>query len=146
MGQVRAGYAFPIAVVVAAAWPALVRPIMQGDSLEYHLPDAAVFATTHGAYATITQAWFYPSASELFASAIFQIGGPLEVGLGGLAASLLLTARLMAFCRKGGLGALPSGALVAAAMSIPLVALQGPSLENDVWLAAWLLECIWASR
>jgi hypothetical protein len=137
-------HALPAVAVVAVSWPALVRPLLQGDSLGYHLPNAASWSTTHAIWTTVTWYWFYPGGSELFAAGLDTIAGPLAVGFAGFAALLLLAYRIAAFAERAGCSAFQSGALAAAFVTVPAVALQGGSLENDVWLAAWLLETAWA--
>jgi len=140
------GRAIPTTSVLLTAWPALVRPIMQGDSLGYHLPNAASWSATHSLFTTGTWYWWYPGGSELFAAGVFTVAGPLSVGLSGLVASMLLAHRLYAFAARAQVPPIPSGLFSAAFMTIPIVALQSASLENDVWLSAWLLEILWAVR
>ncbi len=138
------GRALPSAAVVATSWPMLVRPLMQGDSLGYHLPNAAAWSVTHTLWTTGTWYWWYPGGSELFAAGLFTVAGPLAVCLAGFAALLLLAHRLAAFAERAGFSRFAGGAFAAAVTTIAPIALQGGSLENDVWLAAWLLEVVWA--
>jgi hypothetical protein len=140
------GYALPGAAIVSVAWPALVRPLQQGDSLGYHLPNAAAWTVTHTLWTTGTWYWWYPGGSEGFAAGMFAVAGPFAVGLAGFVALLLLAYRIAAFAERAGCSPLPGGAFAAAVVTIPTIALQGGSLENDVWLAAWLLEGVWALR
>jgi hypothetical protein len=139
-----AGMALPVVAAVAVSWPQLVRPLQQGDSLGYHLPNAAAWSDAHSLWTTGTWYWWYPGGSEMFAAGIFCVAGPLAVGLAGFVVLLLLALRLSAFARRAGLSPLASGAISAATITIPTIALQGGSLENDVWLAAFLLEVVWA--
>jgi hypothetical protein len=138
------GLALPSAAAVATSWPMLVRPLLQGDSLGYHLPNAAAWSVTHSLWTTGTWYWWYPGGSELFAAGLFTVAGPLAVSLAGFAALLLLAHRLAAFAERAGFSRFAGGAFAAAATTIAPIALQGGSLENDVWLAAWLLELVWA--
>jgi hypothetical protein len=139
-----AGVAFPVVAAVAVSWPQLVRPLQQGDSLGYHLPNAAAWSDAHSLWTTGTWYWWYPGGSEMFAAGIFCVAGPLGVGFAGFVVLLLLALRLFAFARRAGLSSLASGAFSAATITIPTIALQGGSLENDLWLAAFLLEVVWA--
>lgn len=137
-------YVFPVAATVTVAWPGLVRPLLEGDSLSYHLPNAAAWANAHSLWTTTTVYWWYPPGSELFASALFLIGGPKVLAVAGFSPLLMLALRIEAFARRAGLSAWTSGAVAAAATTVPLIGLQGASLQNDVWLGAWALECVWA--
>jgi len=139
-----AGIALPVVAAIAVSWPQLVRPLQQGDSLGYHLPNAAAWSDAHSLWTTGTWYWWYPGGSEMFAAGIFCVAGPLAVGLAGFVVLLLLALRLFAFGRRAGLSPLAGGAISAATITIPTIALQGGSLENDVWLAAFLLEVVWA--
>ncbi|MBC5799388.1 MAG: hypothetical protein GIW94_05365 [Candidatus Eremiobacteraeota bacterium] len=125
-------------------WPGIVRPLLEGDSLGYHLPNAAAWANAHSLWTTTTTYWWYPPGSELFASALFLIGGPTVLGLAGFVALLLLALRIEAFSRHAGLSPWSAGADAAATVTVPTIGLQGASLQNDVWLGAWVLECLWA--
>ncbi len=139
------GRALPTLACVAVAWPGLVRPLLQGDSLGYHLPNAASWSVTHSLWTTGTTYWWYPGGSELFAAGLFAVAGPAAVGFAGLAALLLLAHRVYALARKAALASWCAGTLAAFVVTVPLIALQGHALENDVWLAAWLLEIFWAA-
>ena len=141
----RLAYAIPVLTVVTVGWPGLVRPLLEGDSLAYHLPNAAAWAGMHSFWTSTTTYWWYPPGSELFASALFVIGGPAVVTIAGFAATLLLSLRLVAFCRRANIDGWKAGVISAAIATIPMIALQSGSLQNDVWLAAWALESIWAA-
>lgn len=142
----RIATGLPLLAATATAWPALVRPLLQGDSLLYHLPNAAAWVDAHSLWTTTTRYWWYPGASELFAAGIFAVAGPLALGFAGVAASLLLGFRLTQW--GIGLGTRPwvAGALAAFALSSFTLAEQAGSLENDVWLAAFLIEALCAKR
>ena len=71
-----------IAALALVAWPQLMRPLLDGDSLSYHLPNAASWVQSHGIWTTATRYWWYPPASELFASALYATGGPFRTRLG----------------------------------------------------------------
>jgi len=137
-------HVLPVVAVTAVSWPGIVRPLLDGDSLGYHLPNAASWANAHSLWTTATIYWWYPPGSELFASALFLIGGPAVLGIAGLAALLLLALRVEAFARRAGLSTWSAGAVAAMVVTVPTIGLQGGSLQNDVWLGAWTLECLWA--
>jgi len=139
-------FVLPVAAAALVTWPGIVRPLLEGDSLGYHLPNAAAWANIHSFWTTATTYWWYPPGSELFASALFSIGGPTVLGLAGFVALLLLALRIDAFARRAGLAAWSAGAIAAAIVTVPMIGLQGASLQNDVWLAAWVLECLWALK
>lgn len=132
-----------IAALALIAWPALVRPLLDGDSLAYHLPNAAAWANAHSLWTTNTLYWWYPPGSELFASGLFSVSGPFAVGWSGTLALALLGLRAADFARER-LDATPlfADAAAAALVTIPPLALQGGTLQNDVWLAAFLLETL----
>jgi len=138
------GSALPAVAAVCVSWPQIARPLMQGDSIAYHLPNAAAWSTTHSLWTSGTWYWFYPGGSELFAAALFSVAGPAAVALAGFVALLLLAQRLASFAVCAGFPRLGAGAFAAAVITIKPIALQGGSLENDVWLAAWTLEVAWA--
>jgi len=135
-----------IVVVSVLAWPGLVRPILDGDSMSYHLPNAAAWATAHSVWTATTTYWWYPPGSELTASAVLLIGGPRCLGVIGFSIVLLLALRLAETFREHGCAAWPASLVAVAVVTVPIVALQTSSLQNDVWLAAWLLEGIVAMR
>jgi len=135
-----------VVVVAVLAWPGLVRPILDGDSMSYHLPNAAAWATAHSVWTATTTYWWYPPGSELTASAVFVIGGPRCLGVVGFATVLLLALRLAETFRAHGCASSPASVVAVAIATVPIVAVQTSSLQNDVWLAAWLLEGIVAAR
>ncbi len=138
------GYAIVSATLVAISWPQLVRPILQGDSLLYHLPNAATWATAHSFWTDGTLYWWYAPGSEMFAADMLLIGGPGSLPISGLVASLLLGFRFIEFGRRFDVSPWQSGALSAAFVSLPIAALQAGTLQNDVWLSAWLVEVVWS--
>jgi hypothetical protein len=142
----RVGLALPILVATAVAWPALVRPLLQGDSLGYHLPNAASWVQAHSLWTTTTNYWFFPGGSELFAAGLLAAAGPLAVGFAGLGALLLLGLRLYEWGVELGARHWVAGAISAFALSSFTFAEQAGSLENDVWLAAFVLETLWLMR
>lgn len=138
-------YVVPAIAVIAIAWPQLVRPLMDGDSLAYHLPNAAAWVHHASLWTTTTRYWWFPPASELFAAGFYVLSGPFSVGLAGAIALLLLGFRLAEWCGKF-CGAWEAGAVSAATITLPALALQGGNLLNDVWLGAFFVESLWASR
>ena len=128
------------------AWPALVRPLLEGDSLGYHLPNAAAWAHDGTLWLTTTRYWWYPGASELFAAGLFRIAGPFALPLAGTAASALLGQRLATWYARAGVVPWIAGALAAATATALVAGLQAADLRNDLWLAAFVLEISWALR
>jgi hypothetical protein len=135
-----------VCALVAIAWPAAVRPLMDGDSLGYHLPNAASWVVHHGVWTTGTRYWWYPSGSELFASALFAVGGPAVAGLSGLLPALVLGLRLRAIAVANGNPALLGTSIACALLATSVASAQVVSLQNDLWLAAFFLEALAASR
>lgn len=135
-----------LAALAFVAWPQLVRPPLDGDTLSYHLPNAAAWVHAHSIWTTNTRYWWYPPASELFASAIYLVSTPLAVGWSGIAALSLLGLRIYAWAREG--ARLPvrlADLLAAATVAILPLALQAGSMQNDVWLAAFFIEILWSA-
>ena len=139
------GLAIAVAAVALAAWPQMVRPPLDGDTLAYHLPNALAWAHEHSVWTTGTRYWWYPGGSELFASGLIAVGARWSVPLAGAVAALLLVLRMSAWgSTPGALAGGLAGALVGAALiATPVAAPQAGSLQNDVWLAAALLEVLW---
>jgi hypothetical protein len=80
----------------------------------------------------------------MFAADMLLIGGPGSLPISGLVASLLLGFRFIEFGRRFDVSPWQSGALSAAFVSLPIAALQAGTLQNDVWLSAWLVEVVWS--
>jgi hypothetical protein len=138
--------ALPVVLVAACAWPQLVRPLLQGDSLGYHLPNAAAWVQAGSLWTTTTRYWWYPGGSELFAAGLFATAGPLALGFAGTGAALLLGLRLSRWGQELGLPGWIAGALAAFALSATTLAEQSGNLENDLWLAAFFIELLWVAR
>ncbi len=146
----KAAHATPyllIATLMLVAWPQLMRPLLDGDSLSYHLPNAAAWVHSHSLWTATTRYWWYPPASELFASALYAVGSPFALPWCGFCALALLGFRIAAWSREG-LGASPllADALAAATVSAYPLAIQGGTLQNDVWVAAFWAETLWSLR
>ncbi|HEY2554681.1 MAG TPA: hypothetical protein VGI15_05465, partial [Candidatus Cybelea sp.] len=135
-----------IAALLVVAWPQLMRPLLDGDSLSYHLPNAASWVQAHSIWTSATRYWWYPPASELFAAALYAAGGPFALPWSGLCALALLGFRCAAWARELGASPLLADALAAAAVTAYPLAIQGGTLQNDVWLAAFWLETLWTLR
>ncbi len=136
-----------IGALAAVAWPQLMRPLLDGDSLSYHLPNAAAFVQAHSVWTTATRYWWYPPASELFAGGLYAVGGPFAVPWAGVGALALLGFRVAAWARDAfPAPPLATDALAAAVVTIYPLAIQGSTLQNDVWLAAFWLESLWCAR
>ena len=136
-----------IAALLLVAWPQLTRPLLDGDSLSYHLPNAAAWVHAHSLWTATTRYWWYPPASELFASALYAVGSPFALPWCGFGVLALLGFRIAAWSREA-LNASPlsADALAAATVSAFPLAIQGGTLQNDVWLAAFWLETLWSLR
>ena len=136
-----------IAVLALVAWPPLMRPLLDGDTLSYHLPNAAAWAHAHSLWTTDPRYWWYPPASELFASALFTVSGPFALGWCGTLPLLLLAWRIYTWARERyGASSLLADALAAATITAAPLAMQAASLQNDVWLAAFFVEILWTVR
>ncbi len=134
-----------IAALAAVSWPALVRPLLDGDSLSYHLPNAASWVQAHSLWTAATRYWWYPPASELFAGGLYAVGSPFALPWSGLGALALLGFRIRAWARDAyGAPLLLADALGAAAVTAYPLAIQAGTLQNDVWLAAFWLETLWS--
>lgn len=136
-----------IFALVAVTWPQLMRPLLDGDSLSYHLPNAAAWAHEHSIWSSATRYWWYPPASELFASALYAVGSPFALPWSGFGALTLLGFRIVAWARD--VYAVPpllADALAAATVTAYPLAIQGATLQNDAWLAAFWLESLWTMR
>lgn len=138
-----------LAVVVALVWPVAVRPVLDGDTLNYHLPNAASWVTAHGVWTTGTRYWWYPPGSELAGSALWAIAGPNAVGWTGLVPAALLLARLRACARDAGHPSAVGLALGCGVLATTAARIQLFSLQNDLWLATLVVEgaaCTGAAR
>ncbi|MBV8375280.1 MAG: hypothetical protein JO302_07190 [Candidatus Eremiobacteraeota bacterium] len=136
-----------IAAIAAIAWPSLMRPLLDGDTLSYHLPNAAAWSHAHGLWTTDSRYWWYPPASELFASALYTVAGPFTLPWSGFGVYALLGFRIYGWVRDEA-GATPrfADALAAATVTAAPLALQAATLQNDVWLAAFTIETLTALR
>jgi hypothetical protein len=136
-----------VAALALVAWPQLMRPLLDGDSLSYHLPNAGAWVQAHGVWTTGPRYWWYPPGSELFAAGLYAVSGPFAVGWSGLAALALVGFRIVAWTRtQWAAPPLLADALAAAAVTAAPLALQAGTLQNDVWLAAFFLETLWTIR
>jgi hypothetical protein len=134
-----------IGALLAVAWPQLMRPLLEGDSLSYHLPNAASWVQAHSLWTTATRYWWYPPASELFAAGLYATSGPFALPWCGFVALALLGFRIAAWARTAfGAPPLLADALAAATITAYPLAIQAGTLQNDVWLAAFWLESVWA--
>ena len=133
-----------IAALALVAWPPLMRPLLDGDTLSYHLPNAAAWVHAHGLWTTDPRYWWYPPGSEIFASGLFAVSGPFGLGWSGFGALALIGFRVADWASaEFGLPAWLADALAAATVTMTPLALQAGSLQNDVWLAAFFLESLW---
>jgi hypothetical protein len=136
-----------IAALVAVAWPQLMRPLLDGDSLSYHLPNAASWVQAHSIWTSATRYWWYPPASELFAAGLYCVATPFALPWSGTGALALLGVRIFVWIRAAYASPpLLADAFAAATVTAYPLAIQGATLQNDVWLAAFFLESLWALR
>lgn len=136
-----------IGALIAVAWPQLMRPLLDGDSLSYHLPNAASWVQAHSLWTTATRYWWYPPASELFGAGLYAVGGPFALPWSGLSALALLGLRIVTWARDAcAAPPLLADSLGAAVVTAYPLAIQGGTMQNDVWLAAFFLESLWALR
>jgi hypothetical protein len=137
------GTSWPYAAIVAAvafiAWPAIVRPPTDGDTLIYHLPNAASWMHAHSLWVTDTHYWWYPGASEMMAAVLATACGPFALPATGTLALFALAAAAYegAFAACGHRTFALACALALATSNV--AAVQGGDLQNDVLLAALLL-------
>lgn len=132
--------AFGAALLVL--WPPLARPLLDGDSLLYHLPNAAAFAQTHSLWTARAPYWLYPPGSELFASGLLVASGRWSLPLAGALPALLLLSRLYGAARSRGAPAYAAAGAALAFVCTPVAAFQAGTLQNDLWLAAFLVEIV----
>ena len=133
-----------VAALAAVAWPQLIRPLLDGDSLSYHLPNAAAWVHAHSLWTTATHYWWYPPASELFASGLYAVATPFALPWSGVGALALLGFRIFNWSRSRlVVSPLFADALAAATVTAFPLAIQGATLQNDVWLAAFWLETLY---
>jgi hypothetical protein len=90
----------------------------------------------HGIWTTDTRYWWYPPASELFASALLAIGGAGAAGWGALLPAALIVALAREAAVRGGSPAFVGTLGACALLATPVAATQLISLRNDLWLAA----------
>jgi hypothetical protein len=134
-----------IAALALVAWPPLMRPLLDGDSLSYHLPNAASWVQAHSLWTATTRYWWYPPASELFASGLYAVSGPFALPWCGFGALALVGFRVLAWSRHAfAAPPLLADALAAATVTAYPLAIQAGTLQNDVWLAAFWLESLWS--
>ncbi len=124
------------AALLALAWPVAVRPTMDGDTFIYHLPNAASWVAHHGIWTTGTRYWWYPPASEIFASGVLATGGIGVVGFAGLLPAALLLLTIRGAAQRNGMPPIAGTLAACALLATPVAAVQLVSLQNDLWLAA----------
>jgi hypothetical protein len=135
-----------IAAIFFVAWPQLMRPPLDGDTLSYHLPNAAAWVHAHSLWTTDGRYWWYPPASEAFAAGIYAAAGPYAIGWAGAGALALLGARIVTWLReKCGVAPFVADVIAAAAVTAAPLAQQAGSLQNDVWLGAFFVELLWTA-
>lgn len=132
------------AVVLVIASPNIVRPPLEGDSLAYHLPNAIAWLQAGSLDPTWMRYWWYPGGSELAVAGLIGSGGLWISGAITLLAAAMLAVRLASWLRTIGVAPLTALALVSAFTALPVFAFQTYDARNDVILAAWFAESLWA--
>lgn len=135
-----------LGLTVIVCWPPLVRPLLDGDSLLYHLPNAVAFVQSHSIWSAYPPYWMYPPASELFAAGILAASGQWSLPLAGIMPALLITARLYTVARRAHSPAWVAAAIALAFICMPVAAFEAGTLQNDLWLAAFFVEVLTADR
>ena len=135
-----------LACAWVALWPGLARPLLDGDTLLYHLPNAAAFVQDHTAWTARAPYWLYPPASEIFAAGLLCVSGRWSLPLAGIFPALLIVSRLYTAARNAGAKPAASAALALAFICMPLAAFQTGTLQNDLWLAAFFTELLCAGQ
>ncbi|MDP9017633.1 MAG: hypothetical protein M3N19_04875 [Candidatus Eremiobacteraeota bacterium] len=135
-----------LCLTLVLIWPYLCEPLLDGDSLLYHLPNAAAWAQNHSVWLGTTHEWFYPPASELFASPLFALGARYALPLCGAVPALLLTARITTWAAQYGLPRYVGGVCALALLATPIVAFETGTLQNDLWLSAFFLEALYFAQ
>jgi len=138
--------ALAAAVTLIVASPYIPRAPTDGDSLAYHLPDAIAWAQAHSFDPTWMRYWWYPPGSEISIAGVIAAGGLWITGIVSLLAAMMLTTRLVAWLRALDVPAPAAVALSAAFLTISTAAFQTYDQRNDLVLAAWFLESLWALR
>lgn len=131
-----------LAGVLVVVWAPLVRPLLDGDTLLYHLPIAASFVQAHSVWTAAAPYWLYPPASELFAAGLFAASGRWSLPLAGILPALLITARLYTVARANGASVSAAAGVPLAFIFMPVAAFQAGTLQNDLWLAAFFVEAL----
>jgi len=139
-GNRRLPYALLVIAMVFIVWPSLVRPPLDGDTLIYHLPNAALWMRTHSLWHTSTHYWWYPEASEFFAATLMSALGLKVLPLAGAIALLALGFSVFdaaVLCtRSKAVASMVSLALISSHTAV----VQGGDLQNDVCLAAFFVS------
>jgi hypothetical protein len=135
-----------IAGALIVMWAPLSRPLLDGDSLLYHLPNAAAFVQTHSVWTAQAPYWLYPPASELFAAGLFAASGRWSLPLAGIVPAALLIARIYSVARDNGASRSAAAGVALAFICTPVAAFQTGTLQNDLWLAAFFVEILTADR
>ncbi|HKU80810.1 MAG TPA: hypothetical protein VJP76_01475, partial [Candidatus Tumulicola sp.] len=141
-GEVEWDLLVGFVALVALAWPVAVRPLLDGDTLIYHLPNAASWANQHGFWTTGTRYWWYPPASEIFASGLLATGGIGAVGWAGLPPAVLLLLTFRAVARRSGTAPIVGTLVACALLATPVAVQQLVSLQNDLWLSALFIFAV----
>ncbi len=134
------------AVTFLAASPYIVRPPTDGDSVGYHLTNAMAWVQTGSLEPTWMGLWWYPGGSEVAISGVISVGGQWIAGVPSLLAAMMLTTRIAGWLHVLNVPRFAATAIAAAFITIPTAAFQTYDQRNDLVLAAWFVESLWALR
>jgi hypothetical protein len=132
-------YAPIVATIAFVAWPSIVRPPTDGDTLIYHLPNAASWMHAHSLWITDTHYWWYPAGSEMMAAVLATACGPFALPFTGIVALLALALAVYEAALRASDHRPFSLACSLALVTSNVAAIQGGDLQNDVLLAALVL-------
>jgi hypothetical protein len=134
------------AVTFLAASPYIVRPPTDGDSVGYHLTNAMAWVQAGSFEPTWMSLWWYPGGSEVSISAVIAVGGQWIAGVPSLLAAMMLTTRISGWLYFLNVPRFAATAIAAAFITTTTAAFQTYDQRNDLVLAAWFVESLWALR
>jgi hypothetical protein len=71
-------YGIALSVVAFIGWPSLLSVPTDGDTMIYHLPNAASWLHAHSVWTVDTYLWWYPPGSEIVAAVFIALLDPLQ--------------------------------------------------------------------
>lgn len=134
------------AITLLVASPNIVHPPIEGDSLAYHLPNAMAWVQTSSLDPTWMRYWWFPPGSEIAIAGVIAAGGLWIAGIPSLLAAGMLATRIGRWLQTLDVSPAAATAIAAAFVTITTVAFQTYDERNDVFLAAFFVECLWLTR